>query len=189
MGLLGDLADGAAEIQIDHADAEVACQTPPDVVEPLHAQGKKPINAVLSAHDAITAQQQAFVDAVATYNLAIAEYVMAVADLSVPDEPFATMLIGQPIAWRSPPAAPQGAGVVAVSGQIPQGQMTPEQVAPGQNPQGPSAAGLSPRLFSSDPGSAPLPVRSDPPGLPPPPAGPPSGGLPTAPPPPFPPGG
>lgn len=169
------------------AEATAAAQERFDVVEPLHAQGKKPINAVLSAHDGLTAQQQAFVEAVAAYNLAIAEYVMAVADLSVPDEPFATMLIGQPIAWRSAPAAAQGAGVVPVSGQASQGQIPQGTVAPGRGPSVPPAAGLSPRLFSSDPGSAPLPARDAPAGLPA--ATAPAGNLPAAPPPPFPPGG
>ena len=73
--------------------------------EALHAKGKKPIGAVLTAHDAIVEQGEAFVRAVRAYNLDIAEYVMAVADLSVPDERFATMLIGQPTPWRQPLAA------------------------------------------------------------------------------------
>lgn len=167
------------------AQATAAAQERFDVVEPLYAQAKKPINAVLSAHDAITAQQQAFVDAVAAYNLAIAEYVMAVADLSVPDEQFASMLIGQPIAWR----APQGAGIVPVSGQIPPGQFPAAQTPPGQVPSAAPPAGSSPRLFSSDPVSAPLPARTEPTDVPLPPAGLPGGGAPTIPPPPFPAGG
>jgi len=167
------------------AQATAAAQERFDVVEALYAQAKKPINAVLSAHDAITAQQQAFVDAVAAYNLAIAEYVMAVADLSVPDEQFASMLIGQPIAWR----APQGAGIVPVSGQIPPGQFPAAQTPPGQVPSAAPPAGSSPRLFSSDPVSAPLPARTEPTDVPLPPAGLPGGGAPTLPPPPFPAGG
>jgi hypothetical protein len=44
------------------------------------------------------------------YNLDIAEYAMAVADLSVPDDRFVSMLIGTPIQWRpQPPPAPQQA--------------------------------------------------------------------------------
>lgn len=73
--------------------------------EALHAKGKKPIGAVLTAHDVIVEQAEAFVRAVRAYNLDIAEYVMAVADLSVPDERFAMMLIGQPTPWRQPLAA------------------------------------------------------------------------------------
>ena len=48
------------------------------------------------------------------YNMDIAEYAMAVADLSVPDDRFVSMLIGTPIQWRAQPAAPQqGAAVPA----------------------------------------------------------------------------
>jgi len=43
------------------------------------------------------------------YNLDIAEYAMAVADLSVPDDRFVSMLIGTPIQWRPEPAATQQA--------------------------------------------------------------------------------
>ena len=45
-------------------------------------------------------QRAAFLDAVRTYNLEIAEYAMAVADLSLPDEQFVSMLIATPIPWR-----------------------------------------------------------------------------------------
>jgi hypothetical protein len=38
------------------------------------------------------------------YNNEIAEYVMAVADFSVPDDRFAAMLIGTPIPWRQQPS-------------------------------------------------------------------------------------
>jgi hypothetical protein len=41
---------------------------------------------------------------VTRYNDDIVEYVMAVADFSVPDEQFATMLIGTPTPWRPPVA-------------------------------------------------------------------------------------
>lgn len=88
-------------------------------METLNAQGKKPIGAVITANEGIVTHQEAFCDAVLDYNLAIAEYVMAVADLSVPDERFATMLIGQPLPWR--PSTAPGDRVIPVSGQLPRG--------------------------------------------------------------------
>jgi len=102
-------------------------------LEGLHAKGSKPIGAVLHAHDSLVAQEQAFVEALRAYNLAIAEYVMAVADLSVPDDRFATMLIGQPRPWRqAPPSAPAfGAGVIPASGTLP---APPLQGAPPSRP-------------------------------------------------------
>jgi len=150
-------------------------------VETLHAQGKKPIGAVLAAHDAILEQQLAFVDAVAVYNLAIAEYVMAVADLSVPDAAFATMLIGQPLPWRPQPGSPPVEGILPVSGQVPPQapQQVLQQAPPLALPQAPPpGGGLAPRLFPQAPEAAPsrLPtaaptVQPFSPGLSPPPSG------------------
>jgi hypothetical protein len=62
---------------------------------------------------AIVGQQREFLQATKAYNLDIAEYAMAVADASVPDDRFVSILIGTPIQWRQPqqqqpvqPAAP-----------------------------------------------------------------------------------
>ena len=117
-------------------------------LEGLHAKGSKPIGAVLHAHDSLVAQEQAFVEALRAYNLAIAEYVMAVADLSVPDDRFATMLIGQPRPWRQAPfSAPAfGAGVIPASGTLP---APPFQGAP------PLPTGSIPTLGIGPPGSMP----------------------------------
>lgn len=117
---------------VARAEAVRAAELRFAAIEALHAKGKKPIGAVLSAHDAIVEQGEAFVRAVRAYNLDIAEYVMAVADLSVPDERFATMLIGQPTPWRQPLAAvlPVAASdrVVPVAGQsFPPNSFPPNQ--------------------------------------------------------------
>jgi hypothetical protein len=90
-------------------------------VEALHAPGSHPIGAVLAAHDALVEQEEAFVSAFRTYNLDIAEYVMAVADLTVSDDRFATMLIGQPLPWRQPTAGspPTPGSVIPVGGNLP----------------------------------------------------------------------
>jgi hypothetical protein len=69
------------------------------------AQGKRPIGAGIAAHAALVGQQRDFLQATKAYNLDIAEYAMAAADLSVPDDRFAAMLIGAPIQWRQSPAA------------------------------------------------------------------------------------
>ncbi len=143
--------------------------------EALHAKGKKPIGAVLTAHDAIVEQAEAFVRAVRAYNLDIAEYVMAVADLSVPDERFAIMLIGQPTPWRQPlAAAPPFAGndrVVPVGGQSfapAQGALSPD-LFPAGTPafQTPPAVGLPPQPGGGGLGSGPAPGRFGPPPNPP----------------------
>ena len=117
-------------------------------METLNAQGKKPLGAVITANEGIVTHQEAFVDALLDYNLAIAEYVMAVADLSVPDERFAAMLIGQPLPWR-PSAAPADR-VIPVSGLAPRG------IPPAE------PAGIQPpALFQSPAGFA--PVQAPPP--------------------------
>ena len=74
------------------------------MAEADHARGRRPIEAVVAAHAALVGQQREFLAAVRAYNLDIAEYAMAAADLSVPDDRFVSMLIGPPAAPR--PAAP-----------------------------------------------------------------------------------
>jgi len=83
------------------------------MAEADHAKGRRPIEAVIAAHAAVVGQQREFLLATRAYNLDIAEYAMAVADLSVPDDRFVSMLIGSPIQWRPtpPPAAPPAAEV------------------------------------------------------------------------------
>jgi len=81
------------------------------MAEADHAKAKRPIEAVVAAHDTLVDQQREFLQATRAYNLDIAEYAMAVADLSMPDDRFVSMLIGTPIQWRPPtagqaPAAP-----------------------------------------------------------------------------------
>jgi hypothetical protein len=76
------------------------------MAEADHAKGQRPIEAVTAAHAAVTGQQREFVKVMKAYNLDIAEYAMAVADLSVPDDRFVSMLIGTPIQWRPQPQSP-----------------------------------------------------------------------------------
>jgi hypothetical protein len=87
------------------AAAVVAAQTAMQMAEADHAKGQRPIEAVIAAHTAVTGQQREFVKVLRAYNLDIAEYAMAVADLSVPDDRFISMLIGTPIQWRPQPAS------------------------------------------------------------------------------------
>ena len=89
------------------AAAVVAAQRAMQMAEADHAKGQRPIEAVAAAHAALTGQQREFVKVMKAYNLDIAEYAMAVADLSVPDDRFVSMLIGTPIQWRPQPAPPQ----------------------------------------------------------------------------------
>jgi hypothetical protein len=138
---------------VARAEAVRAAENRFAAIEALHAKGKKPIGAVLTAHDAVVEQGAAFVRAVRAYNLDIAEYVMAVADLSVPDERFATMLIGQPTPWRQPLAAlPFTAGdrVVPVAGQ----SFPPTQ------------ANLPPDVFPAGTPTLQIPPAAAPPGQP-----------------------
>ena len=44
-------------------------------------------------------------EALAAYNLDIAEYAMAVADVTVPDGQYVSMLIGNPVPWTPQPPA------------------------------------------------------------------------------------
>jgi len=82
------------------AAAVVAAQKAMQMAEADHAKGQRPIEAVTAAHAAVTGQQREFVKVMKAYNLDIAEYAMAVADLSMPDDRFVSMLIGTPIQWR-----------------------------------------------------------------------------------------
>ena len=85
------------------AAAVAAAQKAMQMAEADHAKGQRPIEAVTAAHAAVTGQQREFVKVMRAYNLDIAEYAMAVADLSVPDDRFVSMLIGTPIQWRPQP--------------------------------------------------------------------------------------
>jgi hypothetical protein len=76
--------------------AVTAARTAFAMAEADHAKGQRPIEAVVAAHAAVVAQEREFLRAVLSYNTDIAEYAMAVADLSVPDEAFVAMLIGSP---------------------------------------------------------------------------------------------
>ena len=143
---------------VARAEAVGAAERRFEAIEALHAKGKKPIGAVLTAHDAIVQQGEAFVRAVRAYNLDIAEYVMAVADLSVADERFATMLIGQPTPWRQPLAAVPFAAsdrVVPVAGQ---------SFPPASFP--PSQANLPPDVVPAGTPTLQIPPAVAPPGLP-----------------------
>jgi len=73
------------------------------LAEAHHAQGRLPIEAVATAAERLETQERRFIEDVRVYNAEIAEYVMAVADFSVPDDRFAAMLIGAPTPWRQPP--------------------------------------------------------------------------------------
>lgn len=157
---------------VSRCEACVAAQRRFDGMEALHAQGSEPIGAVLSSHDALVEQAEAFVAAVRAYNLDIAEYVMAVADLSVPDERFASMLIGQPIPWRQPvtPVFQPQDRVVPAAGQsflqaLPGGgtEGFPAGAAPFQSfppPGGPASIGSAGGAGSPNPGE---PGRFNPP--------------------------
>ena len=70
------------------------------MAEADHAKGRRPIEAVVAAHASLVSQEREFLRAARAYNTDIAEYVMAVADLAVPDDVFVAMLIGSPGAPR-----------------------------------------------------------------------------------------
>lgn len=101
------------------AAAVNAARTALDMAEADHAKAKRPIESVAVAQAALAAQQREFLAATLAYNLDIAEYAMAVADPSVPDDRFVSMLIGTPIQWRDPPA------VMPASGTAPDGPPAP----------------------------------------------------------------
>ena len=90
------------------AAAVRAAERAATMAETDHAKGRRPIEAVVAAHQALVAQQRDFVRAVQAYNLDIAEYAMAVGDLSMPDEQFVRMLVGTPVPWRPQPLPPAG---------------------------------------------------------------------------------
>ena len=100
------------------AAAVVAAEKAMTMAEADHAKGKRPIEAVIAAHAALVGQQDDFLEAVRTYNLEIAEYAMAVAELSLPDDQFVAMLIGTPIQWR-PPAEPTGEAAIPPATGLP----------------------------------------------------------------------
>lgn len=90
------------------------------LAEAHHAQGRLPIDSVAAAAERLETQERRFIEDVRVYNAEIAEYVMAVADFSVPDDRFATMLIGTPTPWRQPPVViPTGATGDAPTGTAP----------------------------------------------------------------------
>jgi outer membrane protein TolC len=89
-----------------------------------HAKGNRPIEAVIAAFTALVDQQAAFVDAVRSYNLEIAEYAMAVADLSLPDEAFVSMLIASPTPWQPQPIEP-AAALPQAAASLPPGMIQP----------------------------------------------------------------
>ena len=85
------------------AGAVVAAKVAMDRAETDHARAKRPIEAVVAAHRMLRQQQREFAESLATYNLDIAEYAMSVADGSVPDDRYVSMLIGTPIQWTPQP--------------------------------------------------------------------------------------
>ena len=101
------------------AAAVNAARTALDMAEADHAKAKRPIESVAAAQAALASQQREFLAATLAYNLDIAEYAMAVADPSVPEDRFVSMLIGTPIQWRG------GAVVTPASGTAPAGPPTP----------------------------------------------------------------
>jgi hypothetical protein len=103
------------------ATALLAAQAAMLRAESDHARGKRPIEAVIAAHRMLQQQQHGFIDSLAAYNLDIAEYAMAVADVSVPDDRYVSMLIGTPIQWAPQPAQ----SVVPAAGLQP---VDPQQV-------------------------------------------------------------
>jgi hypothetical protein len=74
------------------------------MAEADHAQGRRPIEAVAAAHATLVGQRREFLETVKAYNLDIAEYAMAVADVSVPADRFVSMLIGTPVQVQPQPA-------------------------------------------------------------------------------------
>ncbi|MFM7206316.1 MAG: hypothetical protein ACKO4T_06590 [Planctomycetaceae bacterium] len=104
------------------AAAVRAATTAQGMAEADHAKGRRPIEAVIAAHAALVAQQREFLQATKAYNLDIAEYAMAVADASVADDTFVSMLIGTPIQWRQPQPP---AGAIAPAAGTTTGTMSP----------------------------------------------------------------
>jgi hypothetical protein len=132
------------------AAAVVAAQRAMQMAEADHAKGQRPIEAVTAAHAAVTGQQLEFVTIMKAYNLDIAEYAMAVADLSVPDDRFVSMLIGTPIQWRPLPVA--ATPTATVPAPTPASPGTPPPVSPGTPP--PASPGTPPPASSGTPPAA-----------------------------------
>ncbi len=120
------------EALASRAAAVAAASKAVEMAEADHAQGERPIEAVVVAHSALVAQQHAFIETVRTYNVEIAEYAMAVADLAVPDEQFVSMLIAAPVPWRPQPVEPVSATILPVAppGNPPQAVVFPPPLAP-----------------------------------------------------------
>jgi len=100
------------------------------VAESDHAKGRRPIEAVVAAHAAIVGAEQEFVRSVRAYNADIAEYVMAVVELSLPDDSFRALLSD-----GLPPQPISPVGFSAVPG-----------TAPAASAAAPGATGVLPRL-------------------------------------------
>ena len=94
------------------------------MTEADHAKGRRPIEAVAAGQSMLVAQQREFCQALKAYNCDIAEYAMAVADLSVPHGPFAAMLIGTPLPWQPQPPA-GGPSAIITTGATGEGIVAP----------------------------------------------------------------
>ena len=116
------------------ATAVLAAEAARFRAEADHARGKRPIEAVIAAHRMLQQQQHGLIESLAAYNLDIAEYAMAVADVTVPDDRYVSMLIGTPIQWT-----PQPMPTVLPAGGFqpvdPQATLPPQQPAAGFRPQ------------------------------------------------------
>lgn len=84
-----------------HAAAFLASATAMQLAETDHARGMRTIESVIVAAKEIALTQHEIVRLVKSYNVDIAEYVVAVVDASVPDDRFASMLISSPVQWRT----------------------------------------------------------------------------------------
>jgi hypothetical protein len=102
------------------------------MAESDHAKGRRPIEAVVAAHAALVGQEREFLRATRAYNTDIAEYAMAVADLSLPEPAFVAMLIGT----VAPPAAPPIPPLIA-----PAAPPIPSSIPPAATPTVPVAPG------------------------------------------------
>jgi len=115
-----------------HAAAVMAAQQAMQMAEAAHARSRRPIEAVTAAHAALVGQQREFVAAMKAYNLDIAEYAMSVADLSLADDRFVSMLIGTPIQWRPQQPASGGSPTPTAT--------SPSQPQPPSQPPAPSSS-------------------------------------------------
>ena len=87
------------------AEAVLAADDAVARAEADHARGSRPIESVLAVHGQLRQQQRQFLATLESYNLDIAEYAMAVADITVPDQQFVSMLIASPLPWSAQPPA------------------------------------------------------------------------------------